>query len=369
MRDPDLCEVGNDVAVGQKLAVADRHGRPEAPIRPDLVDRPGRPIEDLLRAEIGTVPCLDLQRLRPAQFIDGRWRARVGDGLWLRRRRFVVGEAGRRQRQVLDLWARPDRRIGHPQQREAGRQSGEQAAMRLDRLDRRGCFDGNRAGRMADPLHVAVAVSLMEKRKEAVVLPRAKGRAGRQPLIDGVHAAAARETHMHADRLGDASATVVPKCPAFVSRRREGYELGGNAESNAHGAVAQHRPADLLAFLQGLRDQLDGLIRRQRFGGRMALGLLPGLGGVAHRGAEFAPEDGLEMAGPYQGLADVGRRDEIRRRRAVPPVLEDAAALLSAACRRDQRRQADRRQATKGSEVRQKGARKEGRHNNLSRLS
>ena len=115
---------------------------------------------------------------------------------------------------------------------------------------------------------------------------------------------------MHGERLADLAAAVIPQRIALVARRAERHQLGGKADGDAHGLVAQHRPADLVAFLQRLRNQLDLLLVGKLVGERMALRFLPGLRRLELGGGELAAVDRLEMAGPDQGHADVAGRDQ-----------------------------------------------------------
>src|SRR5580765_8712041 len=89
----------------------------------------------------------------------------------------------------------------------------------------------------------------------------------------------------------------------------------------------------------------------------MSLRLLPGLRGLAHRSVELALVDRVEMAGPDQRHPDVAGQDLVRRRLAVPSVLEDILLGEGRAAGQGQHGQAGRRQAAHGTKTR-----KEGRH-------
>ena len=162
---------------------------------------------------------------------------------------------------------------------------------------------------------------------------------------------------MDGERLNDFAGAVIEQGVALGAWRAERHQLRGKADGDTHGLITQHGPADILAFLQAVRNEFDPLLVRQLGGERMALRFLPGLGGLEHRGVELAAVDRLEMAGPHQGHPDVAGRDRVRRRRTVPSVLEDPLLGEGRAAGRGQGR-AGQRQATQGTKEC-----KEGRHN------
>ena len=131
-----------------------------------------------------------------------------------------------------------------------------------------------------------------------------------------------------ADRLADRAAAVVEECAAVDARRAEGHELGGNADGEAHRGIVQHRPADGLAFLQCLLDELSWSAPSLSLSVCWwPFAFCQAFVRLAHRLGELALEDEVEMAGPHQGLADVGRRDGVGRRRVVPPIGKDTGLL------------------------------------------
>ena len=209
---------------------------------------------------------------------------------------------------------------------------------------------------MAGRAHEGAGLAAPEQADEPVVLAGAEGRLGGRPLVGAVEVLAVRIAEMNAERLNDRAGAVVEQRAAFDVRRAERHQLGGKAHGHAHRLVAQHGPADILAFLQRVGNQFDHLLVRQLVGERMALRFLPGLGRLVHGGVEVAAIDRLEMAGPQQGDADVAGRDGVHGRRAVPPVLEDARLSHGRAAGQRQDR-GGQRQAAQRAKVY-----KEGRH-------
>jgi len=130
-----------------------------------------------------------------------------------------------------------------------------------------------------------------------------------------------------ADRLADRAAAAIEECAAVDARRAEGHKLGGNANGETHRGIVQHGPADGLALLQSLLDELTGLPLGELVGLLLALRFLPGVRCLAHRLGKFALEDEVEMAGPHQGLADIGWRDGVGRRHVSPSIGEDTGLL------------------------------------------
>ena len=274
-------------------------------------------------------------------------------GLRLRRGVLVV-EARGRQRQLLDLGARPDGRIGRAQYPEAGRHGAEQAAVLGQHVDRCGHLGRDRTRRMARHVDVGVGLAVLEKGDEPVVLAGAKVRLGGDPLVGAVEVGAARIAKMHAHRLGDFAAAVIPQDVALGARRAECHQLGGKTDGDADGRVAQHGPAHLIAFLQGFRNKFDLLVVGQLVGGRMALRFLPGLRRLAHRSVELALVDRVEMAGPDQRHPDVAGQDLVRRRRLFHRYWK-TFCWAKAVLRQGQHGQAGRRQAAQGTKTRKKG--------------
>ncbi len=201
--DLDLVEFADHVAVGQKLAVADGDGRSEPALGLDLVDRACRLLEHLVGAQVLAAPGFELERIGLAREVDGGCgrclRLGRGLGLVLRTGVLLVVEARRCQRQVLDLGARPNGRIGHVQDPEAGRHGAEQAGVLGQHVDRCRHLGRDRTRWMAGDAHEGAGLAAPEQGDEPVVLTGAKGRLGGGALVDAVEALAVRIAEMNGE--------------------------------------------------------------------------------------------------------------------------------------------------------------------------
>ena len=217
--------------------------------------------------------------------------------------------------------------VGNAAQHQAAGHGKEQAGVLLQRRVGNGHLHDDRPGLMTLHLQVALAVAAVEHGGEPVVRAGAQRRTGGHRRIVRAQGLAGRVAGMEGDRLGDRACGGVEECAAVDVRRAEARKLGRYADRETHRGVAQDRPADGVAFLEGILDELSRLLVTQLVGRLVALRLLPGLGRLAHRSAELSLEEEVEMAGPDEGLSDVGWGYGVGRGPIVPSVGKHAHRL------------------------------------------